>query len=205
VKETKALTAKRVRLLFTLPGDGDDVITLRDRALLKAFIYTGGRLDTICRFQVGDLYYDGDEYTIRLREKGNKRRTVGLHFDAGRAITEYIEAAGLESGPLFRSRRAPRSDELSDRAMSDATAYNVVVGYLSKIPGAMQAQEGGEKKRCVYSPHTLRATLATLLLELGIDITKVQEQLGHKHLTTTQVYDKRRRKTTEGASLALTL
>jgi site-specific recombinase XerD len=55
-------------------------------------------------------------------------------------------------------------------------------------------------RECVYSPHSLRATAATLLLDAGVDIVKVQELLGHRHVTTTQIYDKRRRHASEGAS-----
>ena len=60
--------------------------------------------------------------------------------------------------------------------------------------------DGNEFSICMYSPHSLRATTATLLLDAGVEISKVQELLGHKHITTTQVYDKRRRSTKESAS-----
>jgi site-specific recombinase XerC len=53
---------------------------------------------------------------------------------------------------------------------------------------------------CIYTPHSLRATAATLLLSAKVDIKKVQELLGHRHITTTQIYDKRRFHTSEGAS-----
>ena len=65
----------------------------------------------------------------------------------------------------------------------------------------MTAEDGTEKvTRCVYTPHSLRATTATLLLDAGVDIIKVKELLGHRHVTTTQIYDKRRRSLKEGAS-----
>ena len=51
-----------------------------------------------------------------------------------------------------------------------------------------------------YTPHSLRATTATLLRDAGVDIIKVKELLGHRHVTTTQIYDKRRRGLKEGAS-----
>jgi site-specific recombinase XerD len=59
---------------------------------------------------------------------------------------------------------------------------------------------GGKEGERLYSTHSLRATSATLLLDAGVDIRKVQELLGHRHVTTTQIYDKRRRTTTESAS-----
>jgi len=203
--ETKHLTANRARHLLSLPPSEDSVLAFRDRALLKTFLYSGARIDTICTLRVSDLHRDEDEYTLRLLEKGNKRRTIGLHFEAGQALDEYVARAGLTSGPLFRARRAPRSADLGERPISTTSAYRVVVGYLSRLPGAMQERDGEDRKACIYSPHSLRATTATLLLDAGVDIRKVQELLGHKHITTTQIYDKRRRTTKESASHAMPL
>jgi hypothetical protein len=55
------------------------------------------------------------ECTIRLHEKGNQQRTIGLHFNAASAISEYIQKAGLASGPLFRARKSAKSDHLAER------------------------------------------------------------------------------------------
>jgi site-specific recombinase XerD len=87
--------------------------------------------------------------------------------------------------------------------MSYPTAYRLLQSYFSRLPGAMKevaTPEGPLRKKCIYTPHSTRATTATLLLEDGQDIRKVQELLGHRHVTTTQIYDKRRRQTSEGAS-----
>lgn len=76
-------------------------------------------------------------------------------------------------------------------------------GYLEQLPNAVrerQMPDGGKKMECVYTPHSLRATAATLLLDSGVDIMEVKELLGHRHVTTTQIYDKRRRAAREGAS-----
>ena len=81
--------------------------------------------------------------------------------------------------------------------------YNVILAYLARLPKALREvvnSDGSKALRCTYTPHSLRATAATLLLEAAIDIAKVQELLGHRHITTTQIYDKRRRQAHEGAS-----
>src|SRR5947209_9172795 len=85
------------------------------RAILKTFLWSGIRLGTACRLKVSDFHQDGDEATLRLHEKGDKRRTIGLHFHAAQAISEYIAKAALISGPLFRPRLGPRSRRLADR------------------------------------------------------------------------------------------
>jgi site-specific recombinase XerD len=200
--ETKALTATRARQLMGMPT-GDDLVDCRDRAILKVYLYTGIRLTTGCRLKVSDFHQDG-EAMLKLHEKGDKRRTIGLHFNAAQAITEYIEKAGITSGPLFRAQAAPRSREkLSNRPMDSATMYRLIQGYLRRLPGAMkkkQIEDGSEVEYCVYTPHSLRATTATLLLDAGVDIKKVQDLLGHRHITTTQIYDKRRIAASESAS-----
>lgn len=191
--ETRSLSATRARQLMGLPA-GDELLDYRDRAILKTAVYTGVRIGTLCRLNVGHFHQDGDEATLRIAEKGGHFRTIGIHFGAAEAISEYIRAAGLTRGPLFRARKAPRSDELGDKRISTPSMYRVLESYLERIPGAVK--DG----RCVYTPHSLRATTATLLLDAGVDIAKVQELLGHRHITTTQIYDKRRRSTSESAS-----
>jgi site-specific recombinase XerD len=81
--------------------------------------------------------------------------------------------------------------------------YRVLMSYLERLPTATRmtrAEDGTERTECVYHPHSLRATTATLLLEAGVPIEEVQQLLGHKHITTTQIYDKRRRTTKQSAS-----
>ena len=74
-----------LRQLVGLPA-GNSVLDYRDRAILKFFLCSGARLSTACRLEVSDFQQDGNEVTIRLHEKGDKRRTIGLHFQAVQAI-----------------------------------------------------------------------------------------------------------------------
>jgi integrase len=132
--------------------------------------------------------------------------TIGLHFAAAEAIDAYPKKAEITRGPLFRPRKASNSGELANRHMTTLAIPKLVLGYLKQLPGGLlerdrddPAQEK-EPSRCAYAPHSLRATTATLLFDAGVDIAKVQESLGHRHITTTQIYDKRRRTAKESAS-----
>ncbi len=144
------------------------------------------------------------EAEVRILEKGDKRRTIGLNVAAVEAIAEYVEKAGLQGGALFRPRSGSKSKQLKNSHMSEKSMYLLLLGYLRRIPGAIRTASDG-RKECICSPHSLRATTATLLLSGNVEIRKVQDLLGHRHVTTTQVYDKRRRTTKESASHELLL
>jgi integrase len=103
--------------------------------LLEARIsrYPGGY-----RLRVKDFHLDGEQATLTINEKGNKHRTIGIHFAAAEALTEYLGKAGLEAGAIFRARRAVHSGELGDNAMSEASMYRVIAGYVGKLPGAVK-------------------------------------------------------------------
>ena len=100
---------------------------------------------TGCRLKVKDFHQDGDEATITLHEKGDKRRTIGLHFAAAQAIAEYIEKAGLTQGPLFRAQAAPRSREkLADRPIGLGDDVPPAPGLPAPAPGSMRGGGRGE-------------------------------------------------------------
>jgi site-specific recombinase XerC len=80
-EETLSLPAARARQLLNLPA-GDSVLAYRDRAIVKLYLYSGIRLAAGCYLLVEDFRQEGEEATLRLREKGDKRRTIGLHYAA---------------------------------------------------------------------------------------------------------------------------
>jgi integrase len=153
--ETKALSATRARQLMGLPH-GDSVLASRDRAILKFYLYSGARLSTGCRLKVSDFHQDGEEATIKLHEKGDKRRSIGIHFAAAEAIQEYIQKTGITSGPLFRPRKGSRSEELADRAMNPVSMYLLIQSYLERLPNSHKEIETaeGENGRFVSTLHT---------------------------------------------------
>ena len=201
-KETKALSLARVRQLLALP-QGHDVLAARDRAILSFYLYSGARIAAGCKLTVAGFHYDREDSTIRLQEKGGEYRTIGLHFVAAEAMREYLDQSAITSGALFRPRAHSRSQSLADTHMEEFTMYRLLMRYLEALPGALVGHRDPQAREvldCIYNPHSLRASCATLLLDAGVDIREVQELLGHKHITTTQIYDKRRRTTRESAS-----
>ncbi len=91
--------------------------------------------------------------------------------------------------------------------MGEVTTYSAILGYLEQLPGATKEVTGedGKPRQRSYTPHSLPATNVTLLLDGTVDIRKVQELLGHKHVTTTQIYDKRRRSKSDRANFLLVI
>lgn len=198
VNQTRSLTQQQARILKNLP-DGSDVVDYRDRAIVNFYLYTGPRLATGVRLQVSDFRWSLSDPQICIVEKGNRRRTIGLHQFAAVAIRDYIRFAGLQSGPLFRRRTSSRSRDLSQDGLSPRAMSRILQRWLDQLT----TDECCPLAKHSFTPHSLRATAATLLLESGVDICKVQELLGHRHVTTTQIYDKRRRETAQGASHAM--
>ena len=209
VTPTEALSPTRARQLISLP-DGEGVVASRDRAVLKFYLYSGCRIGTGCRLNVEDFIDDDEDPKVQIQEKGKgkSKRALGINVIAADALREYIERAGLTSGALFRPRKSSKSEELAPRRMEVSTMYRLVQSYLVRLPKAMREHElegGRVETRCIYSPHSIRATTATVLLDAGEDLRDVQKLLGHKHVTVTQVYDKRRRGTKDSASHRLSL
>ena len=204
IKETKSLPPGFARKLMGLPNT-DSLIHYRDRAILKFYLFSGTRIATGCRLRVEDFHMVEGDPKIDITEKGHgpSKRTIGLHFEAAEAIREYIERANIDSGLLFRVQLNSSSKKLGKRGLGIAAMYNLLRSYLVRLPDSTKLTEladGTVQERCIYTPHSLRATNATELLGAGVDITAVQELMGHKNVTTTQIYDKRVRQTQDGAS-----
>ncbi|WP_447913106.1 site-specific tyrosine recombinase XerD [Microbacterium phyllosphaerae] len=168
----KALTIDQVERLLAAPS-GDDPLGIRDRALLELLYATGARVSEAVGLDVDDLAH-GD--VLRLRGKGSKERIVPIGSFARTAVDAYLTrvrpglaAKGRASAHLFLGARgAP---------LSRQSAWLVIRA------AAEQAQITAE-----VSPHTLRHSFATHLLQGGADVRVVQELLGHASVATTQIY-----------------
>lgn len=174
----RALTVSEVEALLAAP-DRSDGIGLRDAALLELLYGTGARVSEICGLDVDDVtaaLADPDE-TLLLRGKGGKERIVPLGSYARRAVEDYL----VRSRPALalHAHRATPALLLNQRGarLSRQSAW-AVIGRAAEDAGL------GAK----VSPHSLRHSFATHLLDGGADVRVVQELLGHASVATTQIY-----------------
>jgi len=175
----KALPLDAVQALLAAPG-GETPAGLRDTALLELLYGTGGRISEIVGLDVDELsglLGEPDEVGgLRVIGKGNKERFVPLGRYAKKAVSEY----------LVRGR-----PELARRGRgTPALLLNARGGRLSRQGAWLILQQTAERAKITtdISPHTLRHSFATHLLDGGADVRVVQELLGHASVTTTQIY-----------------
>lgn len=174
----KAITIEQVEKLLAAPGDAD-TLGRRDRAMLETLYSTGLRVSELVGLNYEDLDVAGE--ALRVRGKGRKERIVPLGSHALEAVQRYMTMAkgdprfsgswgeAKPTAPLFINKHGGRLSSRSVRRKLDK--YLKAVGLDPTI-----------------SPHTLRHSFATHLLDNGADLRSVQELLGHQSLSTTQVY-----------------
>jgi tyrosine recombinase XerC len=168
----KAITVDQVERLLAAPGEGD-LLAARDRAILETLYSTGIRVSEVVAINRGDLDLEGGG--LKIRGKGRRERTVPVGSHAIGAIKRYLERAGAESVPM-ESGSALFVNKLGSR-LSSRSVRRKVSKYL-KVAGLDPD----------ISPHTIRHSFATHLLDNGADLRAVQELLGHQSLSSTQVY-----------------
>ncbi len=163
------LRSREVELLFEGRGDGTER-ELRDRAILELFYSTGIRLSELTGLRRESL--DLRNGLVRVLGKGNKERVVPVGRAASDALKRYLAPRGAKEGrgaPLFTNARG--------EALSARTVQRIVTKRHGQVSEARQ-----------LSPHVLRHTFATHMLDAGADLRAVQELLGHASLSSTQIY-----------------
>jgi integrase/recombinase XerD len=174
----KALTEEEVQaLLDAVVGDGP--VDRRDRAVLELLYGTGMRISELCGLTLGS--FDAD--LVRVFGKGAKERLVPLGRPARAAVASWLAPGGREQlEPVQWARREDASALFLNRRggrLSRQAGWAIVVRYGEQV---------GLRDR--LSPHVLRHSCATHLLDRGADLRVVQELLGHASISTTQLYTK---------------
>lgn len=172
----KAIAVGEVEALLDAASLGGTPSAVRDRAVLELLYGSGARISEAVGLDVDDL--DLVEGLVRLRGKGSKERIVPIGSYAVRALEAYL--VRVRPDLVRRGRGTP------------AVFCNLRGGRLSRqsVWTALQAAAERAGVAAHVSPHTLRHSFATHLLEGGADVRVVQELLGHASVTTTQIYTK---------------
>jgi integrase/recombinase XerC len=168
----KAITVDQINKLLSAPSDSD-MLGARDRAILEVLYSTGIRVSEVVAINRQDIDLDAGQ--LRIRGKGRRERVVPVGSHAAAAVRRYLVVAEAERGaiapaaPLFMNKLGSRLSSRSVRRK--VTKYLKMAGLDPDI-----------------SPHTIRHSFATHLLDNGADLRAVQELLGHQSLSSTQVY-----------------
>ena len=169
----KCLDLDQVQTLLDAPGDGD-LLSARDKAMLEVLYSSGIRVSELVELEMQDL--DLQEGVLRVKGKGRKDRLTPIGSQAIKALQRYFElrnadsrSHGQHAGRVFLNKHG---EPLSTRSVRRKLDKYLLQAGLD--PG--------------ISPHTLRHSFATHLLNNGADLRSVQELLGHQSLSTTQIY-----------------
>lgn len=173
----KPLTEEEVESLLSSVV-GDDPVALRDRAVLELLYATGARISELCGLSLGDI--DLEAGMVRLYGKGSKERLVPVGRMARGAIHRWLVDGRAELSPIRWARRGD----------ADAVFLNSRGGRLGRQAAYAIVVRHGERAGVTshLSPHVLRHSCATHMLDHGADLRIVQEMLGHASISTTQVY-----------------
>jgi integrase/recombinase XerD len=171
----KAISVEEVAALLDGASVGDGLLAIRDRALLEVLYGTGARISEAVGLTGDDV--DLQARTVSLSGKGGKQRRVPLGSYAARAVDDYL----VRARPALADTAEVRSNRLF---------LNARGGPLSRQSAWAVLRSAAERAglRADISPHTLRHSFATHLMEGGADVRVVQELLGHASVTTTQIY-----------------
>jgi integrase/recombinase XerC/integrase/recombinase XerD len=160
-------------LLDSIPASTP--LELRDRAIFELAYATGLRAEELTTLDLGDVDFDAEE--LRVHGKGGKERVVPLGEQAGRALNAYLERG--------------RSKLARERNPTESAIFLSKSGRRLGTPDLRRRMHGWARRAGAppgATPHTLRHSFATHLLEGGADLRTIQELLGHSTISTTQTY-----------------
>jgi len=156
--------------------DSYSITGLRNRAMLELFYSSGLRLSELASLNKMDI--DFDQSLVKVRGKGKKERIVPVGRPALTALQEYLERMG-EFG------KNQNADVLRYPLFLNRWGRRITPRSIARIVNEISVRSGIGKK---ISPHTIRHSFATHLLDSGADLRAIQELLGHESLSTTQKY-----------------
>jgi len=182
----RALSRGELRALFESCRSGGPS-DLRDAALIGVLYAAGLRRAEVVSLDVAD--YDPETGALIVRGKGNKERNAYIDDGAAEAMGAWLKVRGYEPGPLFSP--VSQIGEITVRRMTDQAVYAILQSRAKKA------------NIRPFSPHDLRRSCVSDLLDAGVDISVVQQFVGHANVNTTARYDRRGEYAKKGAAKSL--
>lgn len=167
-----------VSILLRLP-DPEKRLGLRDQVLLNLMYASGARAQEICNLKVRDFYVEKNLYKLTVTGKGNKTRRIVIARPSGVLLKRYLEETG-------------RTGQLEAYIFSSQTHPQMTISCIEEIYkkyiAIARAEHPGMFLEKSYTPHTMRHTTATHMLEAGVPIVAIKNFLGHSSISTTERY-----------------
>ena len=174
--ETPAMTPEQVKHLLSQP-DTNTLKGARDSAILHFLFYTGSRIGSPRTIKIKDFYQDKGFYVLRWKKKGGTNQVIPVHPELQAALLRYLqmsEHSHDNNAPLFA---AVKKGNNNGAGLNNKTFYSVWRKY--RVMAGLPKQ---------FTPHSSRATFATITDEKGAPVQDIQSALGHANISTTQAY-----------------
>ena len=174
----KFIHTNKINYLMGIP-DKNTLIGKRDAAILELFYATGMRLSELVSLNIGSVNINAEKskYLVKVVGKGNKERIIPFGNHAKDTLEIYLKERGLS---WFSHQQIPLFSTKNNKRISVRTVQTRMNKYLSHVLGTKKGA----------SPHVLRHTFGTHLLDNDADIRSIQELLGHSSISSTQIYTK---------------
>ncbi len=183
----RVLTVEELVSLFRVCAQDESLMGIRDSALLATLYSTGLRRSELLALDVAD-YNDG---TLTVRGKGNKVRLAYIVGEAKTMLERWLAIPGRIGEAVFVA--IGKGGKITENRLDGRSLAEVL------------RKRAGEAGIPLFSPHDIRRTTATHLLDKGIDIGTVQQMLGHRHVATTLLYDRRGERAKQKAAKILVM
>lgn len=176
-KGRSSFTRDEIKILLDLP-DSYSKIGLRDKTLLCFMYASGMRAQEVCDLTVGDIRFYPDRAGINVHGKGQKIRRIGIPAEASEMLKKYIKRKGISNN----DERHVFSSQTHEK-MTVSCIEEIYAKYINRAK-----EDNPGKFKDNYTPHSMRHTTATHMLEAGVPLIVVKNFLGHVSLQTTQIY-----------------
>ncbi|MBI9096391.1 MAG: tyrosine-type recombinase/integrase [Sphaerochaeta sp.] len=177
-KQRTVFTTQEISILLRLPDDRKK-IGLRNKVLFSFMYASGARAQEVCNLTVGDVDTHTKGAKLKLKGKGGKSRRIGIPDTCGEMLLKYIVHRGIGDKPDRHVFSSQTHEQMT---------ISCIEGIFDKYVPQAKDEYPDLFKETSYTPHSMRHTTASHMLEAGVPIVVIKNFLGHKSLQTTQIY-----------------